>query len=89
MTETVSEPDTIIRRLREILDKDPTLADQLEASLRKARAVADGKLNPELFRALQWPTNIDQYEAYLHEFIRWIPQESETASIDDRLCHFY
>lgn len=89
MTETVSEPDTIIRRLRDILDNDPTLAGQLEASLRKAKAVAGEKLNPKLFKALQWPTDIDQYEAYLHEFIRWIPQESTTVSIDARLCHFY
>lgn len=85
----MSEADTIVRRLTDILDNDRALAGRLEASLVKAWKVAEGQLDREVFETLQWPTNRSEYEAYLRRFIRWIPQESEPVSINDRLSHFY
>ncbi len=85
----MSETDTIIQRLRDILDEDRTLAGRLEKSLVKARELANAELDPTVFKALQWPTDLSEYAGYLKRFIRWIPQESDPVSISDRLSHFY
>lgn len=85
----MSQTDTIIQRLIECLDEDETLAGRLERSLVKARESAEAELDPEQFRALEWPTDLGQYQAYLQGFSRWIPQESDAIRISDRLSHFY
>lgn len=95
----MSEPDTIVEKLREVLDKDPRLADLLERSLVKAREWAERDLHPALFEALEWPTNIGQYEQYLKSFVRWVPHESsgkawqnekrQAQEVSDRMSHFY
>ncbi|MGV7852863.1 phosphatidylserine decarboxylase, partial [Mycobacterium kansasii] len=71
-----SEPDAIIQHLRDILDKEQGLESLLERSLLKARKWAEEELNPELLAALEWPTDIGQYEDYLKRYLRWVPHES-------------
>ncbi|BBY04932.1 phosphatidylserine decarboxylase [Mycobacterium noviomagense] len=95
----MSEPDAIVQQLRRTLDKEQGLADLLERSLVKAREWADADLKPELFAALEWPTDIAEYEAYLKRFIRWVPHESnadawkneksQAQEVSDRMSHFY
>jgi phosphatidylserine decarboxylase len=94
----VSEPEVIIEKLRGALDKEQGLTDLLERSLAKAREWAKAELNHDLFAALEWPTDIGQYEAYLKRFIRWVPHESNADAwkrqgsaqeLSDRQSHFY
>ncbi|MBV9318526.1 MAG: phosphatidylserine decarboxylase [Mycobacterium sp.] len=95
----MSEPEAIIDKLRDALDHEPGLADVLEGSLLKARQLAEADLNPELFGALEWPTDIHQYEDYLKRFVRWVPHESnadawkneqrQTQEVSDRMSHFF
>ncbi|MGC1272251.1 MAG: phosphatidylserine decarboxylase [Planctomycetaceae bacterium] len=79
---------------------DPAFVGLLVASLQQARAAAESQLDAALFQALAWPTNVDDYVAYLHEFARWAPQQSgaeawkkpgtaQHQEVYDRLCHFY
>ncbi|VBA37509.1 Phosphatidylserine decarboxylase proenzyme [Mycobacterium innocens] len=51
----MSEPDAIIQKLRDILDKEQGLESLLERSLVNACKWAEEELNPELFAALEWP----------------------------------
>ncbi|OBI42238.1 phosphatidylserine decarboxylase [Mycobacterium kyorinense] len=94
----MSEPDAIIRKLHDALDKEEGLAARLEQSLVAARQWAEADLSPELFEALEWPTDIGQYEDYLKRFVRWVPHESDgeawkqegkSQEVDDRQAHFY
>lgn len=98
----MSEPDAIIQDLRDLLDKEQGLGDLLERSLVKARQSAEAELNADLFEALDWPENIDQYEDYLKGFIRWVPRQTNAKAwqglkpeeryakeVSDRLAHFY
>ena len=79
-TGQMSDPDAIIRKLRDLLDREPGLAELLERSLVKARDSAEGGLKPDLFAALEWPTNIEDYEAYLKRFVRWVPHQSDAKA---------
>lgn len=95
----MSEPDAIIQKLRDILDKEQGLESLLERSLVKARNWAEEELNPRLFAALEWPTDIGEYEDYLKRYLRWVPHESngdawkneqrQAQEVSDRMGHFY
>lgn len=94
----MSEPETVIQRLRDTLEKEPGLGDLLERSLVKAREGAEGELKPELYAALEWPRDIAEYEAYLRHFVRFVPHESDADAwkdqdraqeVSDRMSHFY
>ncbi|HZU46423.1 MAG TPA: phosphatidylserine decarboxylase [Mycobacterium sp.] len=95
----MSDPEAIVQQLRHTLDKEHGLADLLERSLVKAREQAEAELKPELFAALEWPTDIGEYEGYLKRFIRWVPHESnadawknekrQAQEVSDRMSHFY
>ncbi|ORW27295.1 hypothetical protein AWB91_03050 [Mycobacterium paraense] len=94
----MSDPDAVIRELRELLTKESGLADLIERSLAKARESAEAELKPELFEALEWPLDIDEYEAYLKRFVRWVPRQSDAAAwqeqgqakeLNDRTAHFF
>lgn len=98
----MGDPDTIIEQLHQALDKEDGLADLLERSLVTARKSAEAYLRPDLFAALEWPTNIDEYEGYLKRFIRWVPKQSDTKAwqqqepgerqakeVSDRIAHFF
>jgi len=98
----VSTPDTIIEQLQDTLEQDQRLTALLERSVVKARDLAEAELNPDLFAALEWPQNLDQYEAYLTRFIRWVPRQSDAKAwknqapedryakeVSDRLSHFF
>jgi phosphatidylserine decarboxylase len=98
----VSTPESIIERLRETLDQDRKLAGLLERSLMQARERAQAELDPDVFAALEWPTDLAGYEAYLRGFIRWIPQQTDARAwtkqapgerygkeVSDRLSHFF
>lgn len=94
--------DGIVERLRDILDGSDGLAGLLERSLVQARATAETHLRPDLFAALEWPTNTAEYEDYLKRFIRWVPKQSnaeawqeqapegrQAKEVNDRTAHFY
>jgi phosphatidylserine decarboxylase len=95
----MTEPEAIVEKLRRTLDKEPGLTDLLERSLVNAREWAKAELKPELFAALEWPTDIGEYEDYLKRFIRWVPHESnaeawknekrQAQEVSDRMSHFY
>jgi phosphatidylserine decarboxylase len=98
----MSTPDDIIERLRATLDRDEKLAGLLERSLVQAHDRAQAELDPDVFAALEWPTDLARYEAYLRGFIRWIPQQTDAKAwtkqapgeryakeVSDRLSHFF
>lgn len=98
----MNDPDGIIRRLRDVLDRSNGLADLLEQSLAQARATAETQLRPDLFAALEWPTNASEYEDYLQHFIRWVPKQTgakawqdqapegrQAKEVNDRTAHFH
>lgn len=92
----------IIKSLREVLSRDEKLAGLLERSLLRARDLARADLDPDLFAALEWPENLEQYEEYLERFMRWVPRQSGAKAwrkqapaeryakeVSDRLGHFF
>lgn len=94
----MNEPDVIIRSLRDVLADDSGLARLLERSLVRARERAEAELHPDLFAALEWPTDIAGYEDYLDRFLRWVPHESDARAwkeqgksqeVSDRQSQFY
>jgi len=98
----VSEPDAIIERLKDTFDKDKTLVARLERSIVQARDLAEANLDSKVFSALEWPRDLDEYDAYLKRFIRWVPQQSDAEAwrdqapedrfakeVSDRLAHFF
>ena len=58
----MSDPDAIIRKLHDVVEKEQGLADLLERSLKQARESAEAELRPDLFAALEWPTDLHEYE---------------------------
>lgn len=98
----MSSPDQIVPDLHHLLEQEPELGQLLEKSLVEARKRAEEELDAELFDALDWPTGLDGYDAYLERFIRWIPQQSDhpawrtsapeeryAKEVSDRLAHFF
>ncbi|MCV7089057.1 phosphatidylserine decarboxylase [Mycobacterium interjectum] len=98
----MSNPSAIIQELHETFQKDRGLVDLVERSLIRARESAQAELRPELFEALEWPTDVDQYQDYLRRFVRWLPRQSEAKAwqhlepderqakeVDDRIAHFF
>jgi phosphatidylserine decarboxylase len=98
----VNDPDSIIRDLRSLLEKEKGLPDRLVRSLTQARERAEGELKPELFEALDWPQDIDEYESYLKRAVRWVPRQSAAKAwqgtepseryakeVSDRMSHFF
>lgn len=98
----MSDPDQIIRKLHDVLDKEQGLADLLERSLKQARESAEAELRPALFEALEWPVDVDEYEGYLKRFVRWVPRQSDAKAwqeiepgerqaqeVSDRTAHFF
>ncbi|OBI00453.1 phosphatidylserine decarboxylase [Mycobacterium sp. E2733] len=98
----MSDPDAIIRKLRDVIEKEQGLADLLERSLKRARESAEAELRPELFAALEWPTDLHEYEEYLKRFVRWVPRQSDAKAwqelkpeerqaqeVSDRTAHFF
>ncbi|BBZ71159.1 hypothetical protein MPRS_22520 [Mycobacterium paraseoulense] len=98
----MSDPDAIVRKLCDVVEKEQGLAELLERSLKQARQSAEAELRPELFDALEWPGDIDEYQGYLKRFIRWIPRQSDAKAwrelepeerqaeeVNDRVAHFF
>lgn len=95
----MNEPKPVIQELRSVLDKEQGLGDRLDRSLQEARQRAEAELNQDLYAALDWPRDIDEYETYLKRFIRWVPHESDTEAwknekrqaqeVSDRMAHFF
>jgi len=56
--ETVHESVSIIDKLHRVLEGNDGLADRLERSLVEAHAKAQAELNPAVFDALDWPTDL-------------------------------
>lgn len=100
--ENGAEPDTIIKQLHDTLDREHGLRELLEKSLQQASRRAQESLNADLYRALDWPTTLGEYDDYLSEFIRWIPRQTDAPAwkttaphqryakeVSDRLAHFF
>ncbi len=98
----MSRSGNIVEDLRHTLDQDEGLAGRIETSLVEAGRLAEAELRSELFDVLDWPQNLAQYEAYLEDFIRWVPRQSDAAAwknqaprdryakeVSDRLAHFF
>ncbi len=99
----MTQPDQIISELHTILDQEEgDLSTLLVQSLKQAHHRAHKDLDPKIFAALDWPQDLQEYDAYLAGFIRWIPQQSDDAAWKDtapeeryakevsiRLAHFF
>jgi phosphatidylserine decarboxylase len=99
----MSEPDKVIHDLQRVLEREGSdFARRIEHSLQRARQRASTNLDPLLFDALEWPTDLLGYVAYLQRFIRWIPRQSDSPAwktsapeeryakeVSDRLAHFF
>ena len=92
----------IIKQLQTTLVENDGLGDLLERSVVRARERAESDLDPDLFAALDWPCDLDEYEQYLRRFLSWIPKETgsqawkkqsggttSSREISDRLAHFF
>lgn len=98
ISESLSEQS--IKTLKEKASEDTEFIKLLETSLNKANVLAHTELSTDLYSALEWPTNIEEYQSYLIWFSKWIPKQSndpawlapgtnEHQEVYDRLCHFY
>lgn len=98
----MTDPDHVIDDLHALLQQEPEIGELLEKSLVQARKRAEEDLDRELFEVLEWPTDLAGYDAYLQDFIRWIPQQSDhpawrtsapeeryAKEVSDRLAHFF
>ncbi len=97
------QPDQIVHELDALIDREGSaLAGRIEQSLTTARERAREGLDPDLYEALEWPTDLAGYTEYLRRFIRWVPRQSAAKAwrvsapedryakeVSDRLAHFY
>lgn len=66
----MNQPDQIVHDLEGILrSSEGDLGALIEHSLSHTRERAQTELNPELLRALEWPTSLPEYYEYLRRFI--------------------
>ncbi len=99
----MNQPDQIVTDLHEILQSGGgDLKALLVQSLKQAHDRASDDLDPKIFAALDWPQDLQEYDAYLATFIAWIPQQSNDPAWKDtapeeryakevsiRLAHFF
>ncbi|GAB3489641.1 phosphatidylserine decarboxylase [Flexivirga lutea] len=95
--------DQIVSDLHDVLDRaGEDLRHALEQSLRLAHDKARAALDAKIYAVLDWPQDLQQYDAYLRKFIRWIPRQSDDPAWKDtapehryakevsiRLAHFF
>ncbi|NAS30812.1 phosphatidylserine decarboxylase [Flavobacteriaceae bacterium R38] len=97
---TITSSEGIIEALINELKNNDSLKKLLITSLVQADKKAKNDLDNALYRALDWPIDIDGYIRYLKGFARWTPQQSgddawlkpgthHHQEVYDRLCHFY
>ena len=91
---------SVVAELYIKLLENTALRELLELSLRAAADKASGKMARNLYQALPWPQNWQDYVMYTWEFSRWVPHQSkepawtepgtdEQQEVYDNLCHFY
>ncbi|MEO8851025.1 MAG: phosphatidylserine decarboxylase [Allobranchiibius sp.] len=84
----MTQPDQIISDLHAILDNEgDDLSGLLVQSLKQAHDRAHADLDPKIRAVLDWPQDLEGYEAYLAKFIRWIPQQSDDPAWKDTAPH--
>jgi phosphatidylserine decarboxylase len=99
LQKVVSSKD-VINLLNEKTKHDTVFTKLLLESLQKAKMIAQDELDPILFINLQWPVSLTEYNKYLIELSKWMPEESNHAvweiphenghqEVDDRLNHFH
>ena len=82
MLKTIERSLNPIEELAQKLEADNDLANLLQESLKKAKAIASVELDSDLFKALDnpkgipWPDDIPSYLTYLTKFVKWKPQQS-------------
>ena len=82
MVNTIEKTCNPIEELAQKLELDTDLANLLQESLEKAKAIASVELDSDLFKALDnpkgipWPDDIPSYLTYLTKFAKWKPQQS-------------
>jgi phosphatidylserine decarboxylase precursor len=91
--------NNVIQELQEQLKSNIFLKDLLIKSLLLANEKSQKMLDHNLYKALSWPTTIDEYIKFLEEFSKWIPNQcgdawkkpeyNQNQEVYDRLCHFY
>lgn len=90
----------VVEALKAKLKKDKSLNKMLMDSLVKANYLGEAELDRDLYNALKWPVNTDEYLDYLNWFVKWTPHQSkdkawnapgtdEQQEVYDHLCHFY
>ncbi len=98
----MSDTNDIINELHATLGANDGLGELLELSVVTARSRAKSGLDPDLFEALDWPRDLQEYDRYLQRFSSWIPQETgsmawkkqsggttSSREVSDRLAHFF
>ncbi len=72
----MSATTDVITELHATLAENDGLHELLTRSVVRARERAESDLDPDLFEALDWPCNLQEYEQYLRSFLSWIPIRS-------------
>ncbi|MDQ2850663.1 MAG: phosphatidylserine decarboxylase [Actinomycetota bacterium] len=99
----MTQSDQIVTDLHTMLEREGNdLTRMVEQSLKQASDRAHQDLDPKILAALDWPTDLEGYDAYLRSFIAWVPQQSDDAAWKDtapeeryakevsiRLAHFF
>ena len=96
----MKEINEAIAAFKKELTSDDYRVDWLVKSLIKAKETASKELDTVLYNVLTWPVTVDKYEAYLNEFLRWVPEQygeawkapgeyDQNQEVYDRICHYY
>ena len=99
-TSPISQSNQVIESLIGKTKQDKSFTELLLASLQKAKLIAKEELSSDLFDALQWPLNIEDYKTYLISLSKWMPEECDDdvwktpgtkshQEVDERLNHFH
>ena len=99
-TSPISQSNQVIESLIRKTKQDKSFTELLLSSLQKAKLIAKEELNSDLFDALEWPLNIEDYKTYLISLSKWMPEECDDdvwktpgtkshQEVDDRLNHFH
>lgn len=95
----------LLDKLKSRISKDDDFKNSLLKSLKIASKKGQDELNKDLYKALKWPTTIEQYFQYLISFAKMIPHQDSYAGwkvpktgssyeqsyqeVTDKTHHFY
>lgn len=95
----MSRPDELVGALRAHLSEDVATREALVRSLALARQRAQSALRAPLYEALEWPTDVASYAAFVERALRYVPRQTPGAAwqgedggaqeMKERMAHFF